>query len=126
MTRILKPTKRDPGDHLPLLARDFYILFFLAQRERHGYGLVKDITSHSNGAVRLDPANLYRGINKLSASGLVEDGPRRSDSAGGRERRYYRITQLGRDVVSAEAARLRNLAKAAEAANLIAERDNLS
>ena len=90
-----------------------YILFFLAQGERHGYGLVKAIEEHSAGAVRLDPANLYRAIQRLASADLVVDGPRRPAGKAGRERRYYRITDLGREVVAAEAVRMRELAAAA-------------
>jgi DNA-binding PadR family transcriptional regulator len=104
---------------LPLLARDFYILFFLAQRDRHGYGLVKAIQEHSEGAVRLDPANLYRAIQKLADAGLVADGVTASTAESSRPRRYYTITDLGREVVAAEATRMRDLAAAAIDANLV-------
>jgi len=107
------------AEFLPLPARDFYILFFLAQRERHGYGLVKAIDAHSAGAVRLDPANLYRAIQRLAAHGLVADGPRRPAGGTGRERRYYRITERGREVAAAEAVRMRDLAAAAADSELI-------
>lgn len=108
-----KSSSKSVTEFLPLSARDFYILFFLAQRERHGYGLVKAIDEHSAGAVRLDPANLYRAIQRLAAAGLVADGPRRPAGGTGRERRYYRITELGREVTAAEAIRMRDLAAAA-------------
>lgn len=121
---MTQTTRTDPVAFLPLLPRDFYVLFFLAQGERHGYGLVKEIAAHSGGAVRLDPANLYRAITKLAAAGLVADGPHRADSDSGRERRYYRITPLGREVVAAEANRMRSLADAAEAAHLLTETEN--
>ncbi len=107
------------AEFLPLSARDFYILFFLAQGERHGYGLVKAIDAHSDGAVRLDPANLYRGIQRLVATGLVADGPCRATGDSPRERRYYRITELGREVVAADAVRMRDLVVAAADKRLI-------
>jgi DNA-binding PadR family transcriptional regulator len=107
----VSPT-RQSAEFLPLAARDFYILFFLAQRERHGYGLVKAIDAHSDGSVRLDPANLYRAIQRLAADGLIADGPRKVAADSGRERRYYRITELGREVVAAEATRMQALAAA--------------
>jgi DNA-binding PadR family transcriptional regulator len=113
-------TNTASGDgFLPLLARDFYILFFLAQRDRHGYGLVKAIEEHSQGAVRLDPANLYRAIQKLADAGLVADGAAPATAEAARPRRYYAITDLGREVVAAEATRMRDLAAAAIDANLV-------
>lgn len=108
-----------PADFLPLPARDFYILFFLAQGERHGYGLVKEIDEHSSGAVRLDPANLYRAIQRLGNAGLVADASRRAVRDSGHQRRYYRITALGREVVAAEAIRMRDLATAVADERLI-------
>ena len=106
-------------EFLPLPARDFYILFFLAQGERHGYGLVREIAAHSSDTVRLDPANLYRAIQNLADAGLVVDGPRRVDGPTGRARRYYAITDLGRQVVAAEATRMAALAAAAADCDLI-------
>jgi len=112
-------------DLLPLSPRNFHILFALADGERHGYGLVKSIEQQTDGLIRLDPANLYRAIQRMVADGLVEDAERRAapGSADGR-RRYYRITVLGRDVVGAEAGRMRSLAEAAEAKQLIPKVEN--
>lgn len=103
---------------LPLSARDFHILFVLACGDRHGYGLVKAIEEQTNGMIRLDPANLYRAIQRMVDTGLVEDSEPPADGSGER-RRYYRITELGRRVVSADAERMRSLARAAEAERLI-------
>ena len=105
---------------LPLSPRDFHILFALADGERHGYGLVKTIERQTDGLIRLDPANLCRAIQRMVAAGLVVDAERRSTSGSADERRrYYRITDLGRAVVGAEAGRMRSLAEAAEAKQLI-------
>lgn len=108
-----------PQSFLPLSARDFHILFTLAGGDRHGYGLVKDIEEQTGGLIRLDPANLYRAIQRMVDIGLAEDvEPAAADSADER-RRYYRLTGLGRRVVAADAERMRSLAAAAEAERLI-------
>ncbi len=110
---------------LPLSPRDFHILFALADGERHGYGLVKVIERQTDGLIRLDPANLYRAIQRMVAEGLVEDAERRAAPGSADERRrYYRITEMGRDVVGAEAGRMRSLARAAEAKQLIPKLGN--
>ncbi len=110
---------------LPLSPRDFHILFALADGERHGYGLVKVIERQTDGLIRLDPANLYRAIQRMVADGLVEDAERRpAPGSADERRRYYRITGLGRDVVGAEAVRMRSLAEAAEAKQLIPKLGN--
>ncbi len=105
---------------LPLTPRDYLILFALLDEERHGYGLVKDVARLSDGAVRIDPANLYRCLRRMVRQGLVEESSRRPDPDRDDERRrYYRITGLGRRVLAAEASRLDRLAQAARAKKLI-------
>jgi DNA-binding PadR family transcriptional regulator len=105
---------------IPLNPRDYLILFSLVGGERHGYGIVKQVESDSNGQVTLDPANLYRAMKRLIRDGLVEEGDDRpTPESGGQKRRYYLITPFGREVVALEAARLAALADAARAENLI-------
>jgi len=98
--------------------RDFLILLALAGGTLHGYGLVKAIEAESEGRVRMDPANLYRALRRLHRDGLIEEssGP---DSNGGPERRYFRLTPMGRRMASEEAARLSRLAKLARARKLL-------
>ena len=66
-------TEHPENSFLPLSARDFHILFVLAGGDSHGYGLVKTIEAQTDGLIRLDPANLYRAIQRMVDSGLVED-----------------------------------------------------
>ena len=105
---------------LPLHATDYLVLFSLTAGERHGYGLVKDVESLTEGLVKLDPSNLYRTIKRLIDRGLVAESKRRKvNHADGERRRYYVITPLGKRVVSGEAERLGQLADAARASRLI-------
>ena len=102
----------------PLGPRDFLILLALAGGAHHGYGLVKAIEAESEGRVRMDPANLYRALRKLQRDGLIEEstGP---DTNDGPERRYFRLTPMGRRMASEEAARLSRLAKLARTRKLL-------
>lgn len=110
----------DPQQFLPLKARDYEILFVLAREDLHGYGLVKEIDARTKGLLRLEPASLYRRLRKLMAVGLVEAADERpAPEADDERRRYYRITLLGRQVLSAEAARMRSLVREAEAQRLL-------
>lgn len=106
---------RDPIDLLPLNPRDYLILFALVEGELHGYGLVKAVEQESGGDVTMDPANLYRSLKRLTRDGLVTE----SEEADVERRRYYRLTDFGRRVVAAEAARLTRLARSAEAKRLV-------
>jgi DNA-binding PadR family transcriptional regulator len=111
----------EPHDLIPLNPRDYLILFVLEAGERHGYGIVKEVERESGGQVQLDPANLYRSIKRLSRDGLVGEAERRPVEGTSERRRYYAITQFGRQVVALEAARLASLADAARASGLIPE-----
>jgi DNA-binding PadR family transcriptional regulator len=97
----------DPEKSLPLTPAVFHILLSLADGERHGYSIMRDIYTHTKGKLRLGPATLYRSIKHLVADGLIEESDVRPDPALDDERRhYYRLTGLGRQVVVAEVQRL--------------------
>lgn len=96
-----------PRSLLPLKPLEFSVLLALAEEELHGYGIVKRIGDHSGGSVQVAPGNLYQVLDRMIGTGLVERVRRRD--ADDLRRRYYGITSLGRQVVVAEAARLREL-----------------
>lgn len=108
-----------PRERLPLSERDFHILFALVDGPLHGYGLVKAIRERTNGALDMDPANLYRAVQRMIDDGLVEDAERRAAPDSARVRRYYRVTARGREVLTADAERMRILVSAAAAKELI-------
>jgi len=110
----------DATSYLPLNPRDYLVLFSLTAGERHGYGIVKEVEDQSEGAVRMDPSNLYRTLKRLIQQGMVRESDPRVEEADKERRRYYSITTLGREVVRAEAARLSKLTAAAAQRRLIA------
>lgn len=104
---------------LPLSERDFHILLTLVDGPCHGYGLVKAIRDRTGGTLRLDPANLYHALQRMIDAGLVRDGARRAAPDSARIRRYYRIAARGRQVLAADAERMRGLVAVACAKRLI-------
>lgn len=111
----------DPRDLLPLRPVDFLVLLMLAQGDRHGYGIMQDVETHTQGEVQLEAGSLYRTIRRLEEQGLLtESGRRPSADRDDERRRYYRLTPIGRRVVGAEADRLRALVRLAEAAQVLA------
>ena len=115
----------DAESLIPLNPREYLVLFALATDDRHGYGIVKDVERQSSGRVRIDPANLYRAIKRMIATGLVEEAEARpTDEVGEQRRRYYKITPLGREVVRLEATRLAELTAAARSRRLIPEAES--
>lgn len=110
----------DPDALLPLKHVDLQILLVLADRDLHGYGLVKAIDARTDGRFRLEPGNLYRYIRRLEELELVAPAERRHAADAEHERRrYYRITPFGRRVLAAEAARLKALVEVVEARNAL-------
>lgn len=100
-------------DHLPLKPVDLEILLALADEDRHGYGLVHAVATHTDGLITLDPGNLYRVIKRLLETGLLaETGQKAASDAGGERRRYYALTSVGGQVLAAELDRLRRLVNA--------------
>jgi DNA-binding PadR family transcriptional regulator len=80
------------------------VLAVLRSGPLHGYGIVQEIASRTDGLVGLRPGNLYRVLDRMLDAGLLEVAERRPARELDDERRtYYRITALGRRVVIAEA-----------------------
>lgn len=102
---------------LPLKAVDFSVLLALAEREDYGYQIVQRIAEADAGGIRLAPSNLYSVLDRMIEAGLVEDRGKRAQD-GRPSRRYYGITELGREVLDAEAARLRAVLRSAQRLSL--------
>ena len=108
---------------LPLPQAVFQILVALADHDRHGYAIMQDVAARTDGALKLSPGTLYGSIKRMLEDGLIVEidarpGPDEDDE----RRRYYRITQLGRDLAQAEADRLTVLLRQARAVGLTPKR----
>lgn len=105
---------------LPLTPVVFEILLALAEGEQHGYAIMLEVERRSGGAITLHPGSLYRALNRLLESGLIEELDERPDPNNDDERRrYYRLTSLGSDVARAEAARLESQVASARTRRLL-------
>jgi DNA-binding PadR family transcriptional regulator len=115
--------RRPPEDYLPLSPATFHILLALADGERHGYAIMKDVSARSEGRVRLGPGTLYGALKRLLEAGLVAETEERADPEHDDERRrYYRLTPLGLSVARAEAQRLDAIVRAARRSKLLGTR----
>jgi len=113
----------DPERFLPLPPATFHILVALADCDRHGYSIMQDVAARTGGKVKLSPGTLYGAIRRLLEGGLIEELDERPDPEFDDERRrYYRLSRFGREVASAEAARLARLVTQARATGLIPKR----
>jgi len=97
--------KEDLNPFLPLSPATLHILLSLAGEELHGYGIMQEVQRRSEGKYKLGPGTLYDNLQKLIERRLVEELGRRPEDEDPR-RRYYRLSPLGRGVLSAEIARL--------------------
>jgi len=105
-----------PVDQLPLSVPVFQILLSLVDQNLHGYALIKDIESRTEGEVRLTASTLYGAVARLLEGGLLEE----LDPAPGHERRRcYRLTRDGRRLVEREAHRLARATRWAAAKRLL-------
>jgi len=103
-------------DLLPLPAATFHILMALADGDRHGYGIIQDVSASTDGGLKLSAGTLYRSIQRMLEQGLiVETRDRPAPELDDERRRYYRITPFGTAVARAEARRLTDLVRLARA-----------
>ncbi len=105
---------------LPLPTAFFHILVALADRDRHGYSIMQDVSARTDGKVRLSAGTLYSAVRRMLEQGLIEELRDRPDpSSNDERRRYYRLTRLGRRVALAEARRVNDMLTQARATGLI-------
>jgi DNA-binding PadR family transcriptional regulator len=106
------------------LSRDtLHILIALADRDRHGYSILQEISERTEGEVRLSPSTLYSAIKRLLEEGLIEELAERPDPAHDDERRrYYRLTKMGRRAAAEEVRQLEKLLADARSTGLVPKR----
>jgi len=113
------PTRR-PEEFLPLTPAMFHILLALADKERHGYHIMREVDERTEGNVKLGPGTLYGSIKRMMADGLIEELEERPDpELDDERRRYYRLTDFGFRVATAEAQRLEQMVRSARAKKLL-------
>ena len=116
----MKARQPDPQTLLPLPVSEFQILLALADEERHGYAIRREVSERTDGDVQLGPGTLYGSIKRMVNSGLIAESDERPDpELDDERRRYYRITALGRKVAVAEARRMERLVRIARAKRLL-------
>lgn len=111
--------RREIDRLLPLPASVMHIVVALADGEKHGYAIMRDVAALSGGVVRMGSGTLYGAIRRMLQQGLIEETEERPDpSLDDQRRRYYRLTDVGRQVGVAEEKRLVSLLDAARVRGL--------
>src|SRR3981081_1710113 len=92
---------------VPLTPAVFFILFALADGEKHGYAIMQSVSRISDNQFRMGPGTLYTTIQRLLDLDLIEE----TENAGGqsnheKRRRYYKLTRSGKAVLADDISRL--------------------
>ena len=99
--------------NLPLREPTFLILLSLSPGPKHGYAILKEVESLSEGRVKLSTGTLYGAIERLLEQSWIRRVDDPIPNGTNRPRKAYDLTELGRRVLNAEIARLRKLVSVA-------------
>ena len=104
----------------PLTPAVLHILLALSARERHGYGIMKQVEADSEGKVNMGPGTLYGSLGRMIDAGLIRESDKKVDPDMDDERRvYYKIIGLGRKALAAELERYREVVAVAKSKTLL-------
>lgn len=104
----------DVYSQIPLREPTFFILLSLSPGPKHGYAILKGVENLSEGRVKLSTGTLYGAIKRLLDRGWIRRVNDPLPNSTERERKAYDLTELGRRVMNAEIARLKNLVSVAQ------------
>ena len=116
-------TTPNPSDLLPLPVAQLHILLALAPGDKHGYAIMREVETITDGAVTMGPGTLYGAVKKMLNAALIEESDERPDpELDDQRRRYYRLTALGGRVLDAETSRMEKLARESRTRMTLAQR----
>ena len=78
------------------------ILGSLWNRDRYGYEIIQEIEEKTEGTYKVKQATLYNQLKKLEKAGLISSYEGDPDDTGGGRRRYYSLTEEGRQLLTKE------------------------
>lgn len=106
-----------------MTTRTLQILLALLEGPLHGYGIKQAVEERTEGRVRLGSGTLYEAVHRLVDAGHIEevDAPPSEPSSGGPPRRFYRLTEAGREALAEEVRRLDSMVSYAKARDLLSE-----
>lgn len=99
----------------------YQILVALADEDRHGYGIIKEIEDRADAASVPSTGALYLALQRMEKDGLIVTTTERPSEDDDARRHYYRITEEGRRLAREESTRLLALVDAARVKNLLGE-----
>ena len=96
--------------YAPMTESGFYILFCL-QEPQHGYGISRQVKDMTGGTVSISAGTMYGTLSKMEKDGLIRFYCEEE------KRKLYQITDLGKEVLSAEIRRIERLYKNSKGEN---------
>jgi len=117
---MIESDTKEPSEILPLTTLTYHILLALADLDRHGYSIIKEVEERTGKTMQIETGALYHAIRRMRTEGLIRLVPEneRAQDEDSR-RRTYRLTGWGREVLAAESTRLRQLVDIAEAKQVL-------
>ena len=88
--------------YFPMTETGFYILFCLRE-EMHGYSIGKKVSEITGGEITISPGTMYGTLSKMEKDGLITFVREEE------KRRFYRITELGQEILALEMKRIERL-----------------
>jgi DNA-binding PadR family transcriptional regulator len=116
MKRIQLPV--DLQHLIPLTPAVFFVLFSLAEGEKHGYAIMQETAKLSDGKFRMGPGTLYTTLQRLLDLGIIEELARHSGADDSR-RRYYRLTGNGKALLETDLERMDSVIRLARRRKLV-------
>jgi DNA-binding PadR family transcriptional regulator len=98
----------------------YSILLALADEPRHGYGVIKEIEARTGAGSAPSTGALYLALQRMEAEGLIAEAAEAAEEGGDSRRRYWALTDRGRDVATQESRRLQTLVATAREKDLLA------
>ena len=101
------PTKNEP-----LTESYFYILLCLYEKPNHGYGIMQDAETLSDGNVKIGSGTMYGATSNMMKKGWIRETV--SEDPSDKRKRLYELTSEGKLILEEEIRRLRYLVNAAD------------
>jgi len=89
---------------------DSLLLCLIGQQTMYGYQIIKELEDKSQGYFKYKEGTLYPALHRLEKAGLFAG--KWEPTTGGRQRRYYHITNKGKGILEQKRAQWRDFLSA--------------
>lgn len=90
--------------YIPMTETGFYILYCLTN-EMHGYNIIQKVKQMTNGEIIISAGTMYGSLSKMEKDNLIQFTKEEE------KRKFYIITELGKEILTIEIKRIERLYK---------------